>query len=168
MAKSGKISGVSFKITGKARKRLAEVEKLTADLKPLFRAVSINQAEEVVDLIKQGFREASDPYGKKWKKRKRETRRTRGRMVLSGETSRLKGGWKHTQVRVDGFIVTASVTYATPHQKPKRGGAKGGGRLKRPRRRMIPSEKDGLPRKWSKALNAAANDAINDYFRVSK
>lgn len=128
-----------------------------------MRAVSINQAEEAVDLIKQGFNEGTgtDPYGQRWKKRKRETRRTRGRKVLSGETSRLKGGWKVTQVRADGFEVSASVTYATPHQSPRRG-RRG---LKRPRRMMIPSEKKGMPRKWSKALNAAALDAANDYFR---
>lgn len=159
------LSGSSFKITGRARQQLKQLEKLTKDVKPLLRAVSINQAEEAIDLIKQGFNAETDPYGDRWRRRKRENRRTRGRRVLSGETNSLKSGWKVVQVRADGFIVSASVEYALPHQSPRRGGPGGG--LKRPRRMMIPSEKRGLPRTWNKALQATARDAMNDFLKAA-
>ena len=119
--------------------------------------VSDSLAEEAIGLIHDGFRDERDPYGHPWQKRKRETKTTRGKKVLSGETGRLKTGWKARRVGVGGFLVSPSVDYAMPHQKPLN--------ERRPRRAMVPDDEiGGLPGSWSARYDEAAQDALSDYF----
>lgn len=126
----------------------------------MLEMASAAMAEEVIGLIKQGFRSETDPYGEKWAPKQRPD----GRKVLSGETSRLKGGWHRQKTGKDGFTIAPSVDYAAPHQRPKRGK---GGRLKRPRRMMVPDREKGMPAAWSKQLEEAASEIMSTGFRVS-
>ena len=154
-----------FKLSGPGRKKLAALTKRLGQMEALKRAIAVNQAEEALDLIKQGFREEADPYGRRWPKRRRETKKTAGRKVLSGETSFLKSKWKRTEVGPGGFKISSGTDYARAHQKPRKGK---GGRLKRPRRMMVPDQKQGTPRRWAKPLREAAGDAVEDFLTGGK
>jgi hypothetical protein len=133
----------------------AQLKRLTKKLgktRELIKVVQRAQAEEGLDLVQQGFSGEEDPYGKKWKDKKKPD----GRKNLHGKTSRLRRGWT---IRSDiGMALQASVDYSSHHQNPRRRG----GKLKRPRRMQVPSAKRGMPRKWSKPLNEAAADAISE------
>jgi hypothetical protein len=113
-------------------------------------------AEEIINLIKEGFVVERDPYGVPWKPKKKPD----GRKVLSGETGRLKTGWHPVRLDKGGFTVAPSVDYAAPHQAPRRGRSG----LKRPRRRMVPSGDRGLPRRWRKAMQEVAVGSMAVYF----
>lgn len=111
----------------------------------LTSATNNAMAEEMVGLIKDGFRTETDPYGKKWKPKKKPD----GRKTLSGKTSRLKGGWHVKRKSDSSFTVAPSVDYATPHQT----GAPSRNLVPR---RMVPTQSRGLPGKWSKAFKEVA------------
>jgi len=119
----------------------------------LLEVVSRNMAEEAVGLVQDGFRSETDPYGERWKPKQNPD----GRKTLSGVTGRLKTGWHLKTQDAKGFTVAPSVEYALYHQAPRRGRS---GRLKRPRRRMVPVTRQGMPRKWSRRLNEAAREAF--------
>lgn len=165
-----------------ALKRMLERPDAILDL------VSTSLAEESIGLIKDGFRTETDPYGQKWKPKKRPD----GRKTLSGKTSRLKGGWKIVRQDRHEVRVSPSVNYAAAHQDPQprvrlgdrealRRAARGvevgrrrrqlfdsefvgPAQLKRPRRMMVPDDARGLPPKWEKTLNEAATDAFAAIF----
>lgn len=123
-----------------------------------LKAVSASLAEESINLIKDGFRTETDPYGQRWAKRKRETPQTIGRLVLSGETGRLKTGYKATNISEQGFLVTASVEYAMHHQMPK----PDSGRVAR---MQVPDADRGLSNTWASQFDEAAQDVLEDYFK---
>jgi hypothetical protein len=123
-------------------------------------ATSAAMAEETIELIKQGFRDETDPYKKRWKAKKRAD----GRKVLSGRTSRLKGGWHRQRADEGGFVVAPSVDYAAPHQSPKTGKD---GQLKRPRRMMVPASELGLPPAWARRYERTAQSAFKGFFSTS-
>ena len=141
---------------------LEALKRLLDNPQRIMETVSRSMAEEAIGLIKDGFRTETDPYGKKWAKRQRETRSTSGRKVLSGQTSRLKNGWKIRRADGAEISISPSVDYAEPHQNPKPK-ADGSG-LKRPRRMMVPDEQLGLPPKWERDLNETANEAFATIF----
>jgi hypothetical protein len=116
--------------------------------------MSRNMAEETVGLVKDGFRSETDPYGVIWAPKKRPD----GRKVLSGKTSRLKGGWHVVRSSKGGFTVAPSVNYALPHQAPRYG--------RRPRRAMVPYKRK-LPAKYSKAYRAVAQDVLRNHFAAA-
>lgn len=118
----------------------------------LMEATSRNMAEETIGLVKDGFRSETDPYGSKWAPKQAAD----GRKVLSGKTSRLKGGWHVVFANGGGFRIAPSVNYAAPHQSPRMG--------RRPRRMMVPTRSKGLPDEWSRALEDAATDTFRAYF----
>jgi phage gpG-like protein len=141
--------------------------------------VATSVAEEAIDLIKDGFRKESDPYGRKWAAKKFPD----GRKVLSGKTSRLKNGWKVTRKSSEEIVISPSVDYAAHHQdgtgihgkhktrvvptKAKAlrfAGPKGpifaSSTEGVPKRMMVPDEKLGMPPAWEKNLNEAATDAL--------
>jgi len=127
--------------------------KAFGDLDGALSAISGSLAEETVNLIKDGFRHETDPYGDRWTPKQAAD----GRKTLSGPTSRLKTGW-HVRVQgASGFIVSPSVEYAAPHQNPKPGP---GGKLKRPRRMMVPTAEKGLPPTWSRAYAEIVNEHL--------
>lgn len=149
---------------------LTEIGDKLRGPRQLLQQCSKAMAEETVDLVKEGFRTETDPYGDPWAPKARDD----GRKVLSGKTSRLKTGWK-VETTTDGFYdVSASVEYAEYHQSPRKRTVRradgrfgrGNGRLKRPKRMMVPEASKGLPRDWSEALEEVAADAVTAFYRV--
>lgn len=137
--------------------KLKNWQKLFGEGDAVLKPMSSAMAERVIGLIQEGFVTETDPYGVPWAPKKNPD----GRKVLSGETGRLKTGWHAAALDGGGFTVAPSVDYAAPHQAPKRGP---GGRLKRPRRRMVPSGDRGLPQRWRKAMAETATAAMVVYF----
>jgi phage gpG-like protein len=137
-------------ITGDTGK-VAAWAKLAEAAPELLGAISESGAEELLNLVADGFRSETDPYGQGWQPKKKPD----GRKTLSGKTSRLKKFAKK-KVSKDGFTIGPTVDYAAPHQNPKRG--------KRPRRMMVPNKSRGLPRAWSKALEEVATEALKAHF----
>ena len=118
----------------------------------LRRKISVNLAEETIDLIKEGFDLEKDPYGDPWApKQKRD-----GRKVLSGETSNLKTSWHTRSVDEDGYEVAPSVDYAGYHQKPYE--------ARRPRRMMFPDDELGLPQVWTEAFEETVLEVMHAHF----
>ena len=136
---------------------LDDLERALSNPGAILAAASSSLAEECIGLIKDGFRTETDPYGRKWAPKQRPD----GRKVLSGKTGRLKGGWKVSKQDQHEVAVTPSVDYAEHHQNPRRNAQ---GRLKRPKRMMVPEYERGLPLRWKRQLREAANDAIAEFF----
>lgn len=134
---------------------LEALQKLLSQPERIKAAISKSMAEEAIGLVKDGFRSETDPYGQKWAKRQRETKSSRGRKVLSGKTSRLKGGWKIKRADGSQITISPSVEYAEYHQDAK---------APRTRRMMVPDESLGLPPKWERALNETVNHALSVIF----
>jgi hypothetical protein len=149
----------TFTISGEYEK-LTQWEKLFSSGQLLLEPMNAAMAETVIGLVQEGFVQERDPYGKPWAPKKKPD----GRKVLSGETGRLKTGWHPQLVTRRDFIVAPSVEYAAPHQAPKRGGAKGKGRLPRPRRRMVPSSDRGMPAAWRTKMRETALDGLTSFF----
>ncbi len=145
-------------------------------------------AEEVIDLVAEGFSRQTDPYGKRWKGKAIPD----GRAVLTGRTSRLRNGWKRSRLSAAGFTITPSVRYAGYHQtgtgihgpsgqpiRPKRAKAlsfKAGGNRKSkagkffarsvkgaPARKMVPDD-GALPARWRSRLIAASTEFMRGRF----
>jgi phage gpG-like protein len=170
-----------IKFTGDFKKLQKWADRLDGSDDVLERAAR-NMADEALDLIVEGFKSATDPYGKKW-----ATLKLRSGRALS-DTGRLRSSWHRKRVDRRGFTIAAGVQYARYHQhgtgiygprktpiKPKRGKAlafsvRGGGRhvvrsvKGSPARRMIPVG-GRLPAKWRTRLIEAAEDVFIDHFR---
>lgn len=124
------------------------LKKLEA--KNLLETVSRNVGEEIIGLIKDEFRAEKDPYGTGWKKPKKYPD---GRKVLSGKTSRLKGGWHVVKATKRGFTVASAVNYATFHQT---------GTKYIPQRRIVPDA--AIPQKWRRAIRDTIQEAFQQHF----
>jgi len=111
-------------------------------------------AEEAIDLTKDTYRSETDPYGRPWTPKLAND----GRKTLSGETSRLKGGWKRTRTDQEGFEIEASVEYAVYHQRPKKRKFRKDG--KSLTRRQVPEQSLGLPPEWEDRLQGAAAEVM--------
>jgi len=133
-------------------KQLEQWKKLFTEGDKALDLTSRAMAEELLQLTFERFRAETDPYGKRWKAKKRSD----GRKVLSGKTSRLKDGWHIVRADRHGWLIAPSVDYALPHQT---GSLKGRGKKKRlARRAMVPYK--GLPRAYRIALEESAQDAL--------
>lgn len=118
--------------------------------KQLLETINENLAEEAIDLIKQGFRDQADPYGRAWAGKKVPD----GRAILTGRTGFLKSGWHRTRLSRRGFTVAPSVTYAVYHQT---------GTQRMVARKMIP---DGdLPDRYSRAFAETIIEIIARHFK---
>lgn len=115
------------------------------------------QAEQMLGLVREGFRTERDPYGRRWKPKKRPD----GRKVLHGKTGQLEAGWHVQKADAGGSIIAPSVRYAAPHQRPRRGPD---GRLKRPTRMMVPTPERGVPARWKDRMKRAADTALRGYY----
>lgn len=149
----------------------------------ILELVSKSLAEETINLIKDGFRAETDPYGQRWEPKQKPD----GRKTLSGQTGRLKTGWKVTNRTQDEIRVSPSVEYAEYHQNPQarrrasasealRAAARGidtgrrrstfsvdtigPARLSRPRRMMVPDSSLGMPPTWNRQLEETATEAM--------
>lgn len=170
MSRSLKLSG-DFAALKKFEDKLRTAPKVLG-------VVSVNLAEEAVNLVREGFATETDPYGKTWPKPL-----LRNGQALS-DTGRLRNSWHATSVTRRGFRVAPSVTYAVFHQdgtgiygpkgrkiEPTKAKAlklgKSGLYAKSvkgaPQRKMVPD--DGkLPDSWRNALNEAALEILEDHF----
>lgn len=110
-----------------------------------------NLAEEALDLVAEGFANESDPYGKRWKAKKKPD----GRSVLVGKTARLRRGWHRKRVSSKGFRIGPAVDYAQYHQEST---------SRMVARKMVP-DAGRLPGKWSKAFNGIAQEFLRQHFR---
>jgi phage gpG-like protein len=137
-------------VTGDGFAKLAAWRKLFEATPELLEAISVSGAEEMISLVKDGFRDETDPYGKKWARKKKKN----GRKILSGKTSRLKGGWHYKRADKGGFTISPSVDYAAYHQT---------GTRRMVARKMVPDSR-GLPREWSKKLEEVAKEALEQHF----
>jgi hypothetical protein len=149
-------------VEGNGAEVLAGWRKIFDDGDKAVSLASRAMAEEMLGLTFERFRVESDPYGRRWKPKKRRD----GRKVLSGKTSRLKGGWHIVRCDGSGWMIAPSVAYAAPHQKPNTNPATG--KPYRPRRMMVPDMALGMPRKYAKVLEEAAQDALSIHFTPSK
>jgi phage gpG-like protein len=156
---------------------LKKFEKKLTQAPKVLDLVNRNMGEAAVDLVKEGFDKATDPYGKKWARL----------AIRQGEplqdTGRLKNSWHSTFSR-RGFRVAPGVTYAAFHQegtglfgpKHRRITAKTANALRlgntgffarsvkgAPQRKMVP-DTGTLPLRWNAALNAAALEVLEDHF----
>lgn len=144
----------------------------------VLETVSRNMAEAAVDLVKEGFDAATDPYGKKWPP-----------LVLrAGEplqdTGRLKASYHVAAASKSGFRIASSTQYAPYHQggtgiygpkgrpivptkkKALRLGKTGYVRRSvkgAPQRKMVP-DAGRLPDSWRRTLNDAALEVLEDHF----
>ena len=175
----------AFRFTGDFAKLNQWVKQVeSAGKQQVLREVNKALAEEVIDLIGEGFRRQEDPYGKGWKAKAIAD----GRAILVGRTARLRNGWKRTRLSADGFTISPSVKYAGYHQsgtgiygprgtpiRPKsakvlafRSGTKRGGKIfarsvkGAPARKMVPDR--GLPARWRSRLVDAASDYMRGHF----
>jgi phage gpG-like protein len=139
-------------------------------------------AEEALDLVAEGFRKETDPYGKRWASKAISN----GKPVLVGRTARLRRGWHRKASSARGFRIGPAVNYARHHQsgtglygprkQPIRPTTKKAlawqvGKTRyiarsvkgAPARKMVP-DKGKLPLAWRKALVEAARDYFHDRF----
>lgn len=167
-------------------KSLEALQKVLANPDGIRDLVSSSLAEECINLVKDGFRTETDPYGRKWAPKQKPD----GRKTLSGKTSRLKNLWHRKRVSRDEIVIAPGVDYAVYHQDPlpkerltaeesqqrslDRGFTQeqiarsrafdtsfiGPAQPKRPRRMMVPDELLGLPSDWERSLNETANEAL--------
>lgn len=141
-----------FKTSGDFEKKLDRWAELLQTASVIVKHTSRAQAEVALTLIGEGFEDETDPYGRKWDKKKRDD----GRKVLHGKTSRLRTGWHVSKVGNNGFTVDPSVPYAAYHQAP-RGGS-------RPKRMQVPSAERGIPREWAEEFkNVAIAEALTHF-----
>lgn len=140
-------------------------------------------AHETLDLIAEGFRNETDPYGKPWARKAIPD----GRAILVGTTARLRRSWHVRSTSSTGFTVATSVNYARYHQsgtglygpsgqriRPKRARAlafRAGGKTivtrsvaGAPQRLMVP-HKNALPLYWAKRLRETADEYLIERFR---
>lgn len=103
-----------------------------------------NLAEEVLELIAEGFEAQTDPYGQRWASRARDT----GRPILSGKTARLRRGWFKLHVSSHGFVIANATSYAPHHQYGTQRGLVA--------RRMVPTEGE-IPPRWGQRFFAVAS-----------
>lgn len=142
-----------IKLSGPGLKGLKELANRLDNIADVKRAIAATQSEEVIDLIVQGFKDETDPYGRRWRKRKRETKRTRGKKVLSRE-GLLARSWSVREISSKGFRVETDKDYAINHQKPLK--------KRRPVRAMVPFT-NRFPKRWKEPLNEAATETITEF-----
>jgi phage gpG-like protein len=135
---------------------LSDWEQLFRNANTLVETQSEELAEQMIELVKDGFDNVTDPYGRKWDRKKRPD----GRPVLTGATGRLRAGWHIVSARRRGFHIAPSVEYAAYHQAPRYN--------RRPTRMMVPVMSLGLPPAWQRAMFPIALDAAADYFSGSR
>ena len=106
-----------------------------------------NVAEEVIELVREGFERESDPYGAKWASLK-----TRSGRILQ-DTGGLRSSFHRNQLSATQDTVGAGKDYARYHQS---------GTSRMPARKMVP---DGdIPGEWRSRINEIAALAIKHAF----
>lgn len=111
------------------------------------RALMSNVAEEVIELVREGFERESDPYGAKWAGLKSRS----GRILQ--DTGGLRTSFHRKSLSDTETTVGAGKSYARYHQD---------GTKRMPARKMVP---DGdIPGEWRSRINEIAALAIKHAF----
>lgn len=111
------------------------------------RALMSNVAEEVIELVREGFERESDPYGAKWAGLKSRS----GRILQ--DTGGLRSSFHRKALSETSTTVGAGKSYARYHQD---------GTKRMPARKMVP---DGdIPGEWRSRINEIAALAIKQAF----
>ena len=137
----------------KGSQSLQVLVKKIASCDEALERVADEMAEESTNLISEGWRDQADPYGKAWKARARETKRSRGKQILV-DSGDMKNTWHKKDVSRRGFTIFSGVNYSSYHQDG-RGVAK----------RMVVPSKRGIPGSWDDEFRAIVWDAYIDFFR---
>ena len=132
-------------------RKLKQFRKLVEDAPDVRKPIVRNIAEETLSFTKERFRVEKNPYGKTWAPKKNSD----GRKVLSGKTSRLKGGWHVAKMNRRGFTVAPSVKYATFHQT---------GTTFFEARTMVP-EDGKVPKELLDSWIEIAKEILSDHFK---
>lgn len=143
-----------------------------------LRLVNEQLAEETIGLIRQGFEDMSDPYGKPWAPLAIRI----GRPLQ--DTGGLKASWHRSETSADGFAVESGKDYAVYHQ----GGTGIFGPRKKPivpikasalripglgfrksvqgspKRRMVP-DAGRIPPRWRKQFVETALEVLSEIFK---
>jgi phage gpG-like protein len=112
--------------------------------------ISQGIGEELLGKVKEQHRTESGPYGERWAPKKKPDRRK----VLSGRTSRLKGGWHLSRSSRGGFVIAPAVGYAAFHQS---------GTKRMPQRLLLPDGR-GMPRDWADAGADVITEQLEQHF----
>lgn len=143
-------------LTGKGLTKLRKLHKALDSIAVVKADIAAAQAVESLKLIDSGFAREQSPYGRKWKKRKVETKKTRGKRVLQGQTSRLRHRWRVISATSRGLHIRSLRHFAIAHQRPLKG--------RRPQRAIVPLT-GRFPKKWKKPMNEAATRVIFRHFK---
>lgn len=136
------------RIRGDTAKLRAWAEALR-DAPDTLKDISANAAEEVIELIREGFEKEQDPYGRPW-----EPLKAREGKILQDE-GRLRNSFHRVRSSARGFTVASGADYGGFHQS---------GTRTIPQRRMVPSG-GRLPPAWSRAIETIATDVISRHFK---
>lgn len=114
--------------------------------------IAVEVAEEMLNFVRERFRTATDPYGKRWKKKKRPD----GRKPLHGPTGRLKA-WRVAEANARRIVIRPTVDYAVYHQSaaPRR---------VIPRRMMVPDQSKGWPPALLEECDKVIDDVMSAHF----
>lgn len=137
----------------KGGRKLQALMKKIESCPDAMAAASDGMAEEATNLIAEGWRDQADPYGKAWKARARETKRSRGKQILV-DSGDMKATWHKESVSRRGFTVASGVKYSSYHQDG-RGVAQ---------RMVVPSKGKGLPSSWTDDLGNIIENTFEEFF----
>lgn len=132
------------KITG--LKHLRRLAAATKNPRAALSKASEIGAETTLNLISQGFKAGSDPYGKSWK--------APNNLQITGGIKR----YAKSDVGARGWKVHSTDEKAIWHHAPRPRDAWGGKAL--PTRLQIPTSGRDLPTKWRKNISRAFGDAL--------
>lgn len=181
-------------ISGDFRKLQKLVVKAADAPSKMMRVVSKVMAEATIDLVKEGFSQQRDPYGRPWAPRHPNSIRTSGPILR--DSSRLWGSFSRSDVSEKGFRVGTNVKYAAIHQfggeiVPKKAKALAfwvpgsyqvfsarGKRLKKPKLNsmfLVLTKKvtmpqrammpiKTIPKRWMDAYREVVDEVVRDYF----
>lgn len=176
---------MALKFSGDFRS-LERFEAKLQSASSVLRDVSVNLAEEAIELIREGFENDEAPDGTPWAPLRTVLA---GRPLRAGKilekTGGLKGSWHRSFANRSGFGIASGKDYAKYHQGgtgvygPKREPIKAKGRALRipgangvilvrsvrgtPARKMVP-DPGPLPGKWRARFISVADDVLKAHF----
>lgn len=132
--------------------KMAELARIMGDPDRVLRAAAKDCAEETLNLISDGFKSGTDPYGHAWD--------APNDLQITG---RLRA-YAYSEVGPRGYSVHSTDEKAIWHHNPQPRPSWGGKAL--PTRLQIPISALGIPRKWSERLAESAEDVIANMYRI--
>lgn len=113
--------------------KIAElVKRLEVMASPAWReSLSRQLAEQALQLVDDGFKNETDPYGNRWAPTQQPNQ-------ILQKTGDLRRGWGILAVTQNGFRIGDSVDYGIYQQR---------------KRKMVPTSDRGLPDKWQREFD---------------